>query len=77
MMMRIGKKKRQQHLERVIYEEAQELARRRNWSVSFTLSIMWSRFKSSGELKEAEAAFILMQREEEHKGKGDAIFTEW
>ncbi len=65
------------HLERVIYEQAQELARRRNWSVSFTLSIMWSRFKSSGEPKEAEAAFILMQREEDHKGKGDAIFKEW
>ncbi len=70
-------KKQQQHLERAIYEEAQELARRRNWSVSFTLSIMWSRFKSSGEHKEAEAAFILMQREEEHKGRGDVIFTEW
>ena len=32
-------------LERVIYEEALELARLRNWSVGFTLSIMWSRFK--------------------------------
>jgi len=41
-------------LERVIYEEAQELARRRNWTVSFTLSIMWSRFKSAGNSKEAE-----------------------
>ena len=77
MMMRIGKKKRQQHLERVIYEEAQELARRRNWSVSFTLSIMWSRFKSSGDVKEAEVAFVLMQREEERKDKRDRIFTEW
>jgi hypothetical protein len=66
-----------QPLERVIYEEAQELARRRNWTVSFTLSIMWSRFKSAGELKEAETAFILMQREEERKGKKDPIFTEW
>jgi hypothetical protein len=70
-------KNQQQLLERVIYEQAQELARQRNWSVGFTLSIMWSRFKSSGEPKEAEAAFILMQREEEHKGKGDPIFTEW
>ena len=68
---------KQQPLERVIYEEAQELARRRNWSVGFTLSIMWSRFKDAGEHKEAEAAFVLMQREEEHKGKGDPIFTEW
>ena len=64
-------------LERVIYEEAQELARRRNWTISFTLSIMWSRFKSAGNSKEAETAFILMQREEERKGKGDPIFTEW
>jgi hypothetical protein len=77
MMMRIGKKRRQQTLERVIYEEAQKIARQRNWSVSFTLSIMWSRFKSAGELKEAETSFILMQREEERKGKGDSIFTEW
>jgi hypothetical protein len=68
---------KKQPLERVIYEEAQELARRRNWTVSFTLSIMWSRFKSAGELKEAETAFILMQREEERKGKKDPIFTEW
>ncbi len=65
------------HLERVIYEQAQELAHRRNWSVSFTLSIMWSRFKDGGDIKEAETAFILMQREEEHKGRGDPIFTEW
>ena len=70
-------KNEQQPLERVIYEEAQELARRRNWSVGFTLSIMWSRFKDAGEHKQAEAAFVLMQREEEHKGKGDPIFTEW
>ena len=68
-------KRHQLLLERVIYEEAQELARRRNWSVGFTLSVMWSRFKSAGEHEEAEAAFILMQREEEHKEKGDSIFT--
>jgi hypothetical protein len=70
-------KNKQQPLERVIYEEAQELARQRNWSVGFTLSIIWSRFKSAREHKEAEAAFILVQREEERKGKGDPIFTEW
>ncbi|MDQ3854267.1 MAG: hypothetical protein M3299_15735 [Thermoproteota archaeon] len=69
--------KKQQSLERVIYEKARELARRRNWTVSFTLSIMWSRFKSAGNSKEAETAFILMQREEERKGKKDPIFTEW
>jgi hypothetical protein len=70
-------KKQQQLLERVIYEEAQEIAHLRNWSISFTLSIMWSKFKDGGDIREAEAAFILMQREEEHKGKGDPIFTEW
>jgi hypothetical protein len=69
--------KRQQPLERVIYEKALELARQRNWSVGFTLSIMWSRFKSGGDVKEAEVAFVLMQREEERKGKRDRIFTEW
>jgi hypothetical protein len=70
-------KKQQQLLERVIYEEAQELARQRNWSVSFTLSVMWSRFKDAGDIRGAEAAFILMQREEERKGLRDPIFTEW
>ncbi len=64
-------------VERVIYEEAQELARQRNWSISFTLSLMWSQFKSAGDIKEAEAAFVLMQREEGRKGKRDPIFTEW
>ncbi len=64
-------------IERVIYEEAQELARQRNWSVSFTLSFMWSQFKSAGDIKEAEAAFVLMQREEGRKCKRDQIFTEW
>ena len=71
------KKHQQPPLERVIYEQAQGLARQRNWSVGFTLSVMWSRFKSAGEHKEAEAAFILMQQEEERKGRGDPIFTEW
>ena len=70
-------KKQQQPLERVIYEKALELARQRNWSVGFTLSVMWSRFKSGGDVKEAEVAFVLMQREEERKGKRDQIFTEW
>jgi hypothetical protein len=69
--------KKQQPLERVIYEKALELARQRNWSVGFTLSVMWSRFKSGGDVKEAEVAFVLMQREEERKGKRDQIFTEW
>ncbi|MFL6426283.1 MAG: hypothetical protein ACJ70U_08775 [Nitrososphaera sp.] len=63
--------------ERVIYKEALEKARRRNWSVGFTLSIMWSRFKDAGDVKEAETAFVLMQREEERKGRRDPIFTEW
>ncbi len=70
-------KKQQLPLERAIYEEARELAKRRNWSVGFTLSIMWSQFKSAGDVKEAEAAFVLMQREEEGRGKRDPIFTEW
>jgi hypothetical protein len=69
--------KKQQLVERVIYEEAQELARQRNWSVSFTLSIMWSRFKDGRDTREAEAAFVLIQREEERKGVKDTIFTEW
>ena len=69
--------KKQQLLELVIYEEAQELARQRKWSVSFTLSVMWSRFKDGGDIREAETAFVLMQREEERKGVKDPIFTEW
>jgi hypothetical protein len=68
---------KKQPLEQVIYEEALKLARQRNWSVGFTLSIMWSRFKSAGDIEEAEAAFVLIQREEERKGKRDPIFTEW
>jgi hypothetical protein len=70
-------KKQQQVLERVIYKEAQELAHKRNWLVSFTLSVMWSRFKDGGDNRESEAAFILVQREEERKGLKDPIFTEW
>jgi hypothetical protein len=75
--MMIHKKQQQQLLERVIYEEAQELARQRNWSVSFTLSVMWSRFKDARDTRDAEAAFVLIQREEERKGVKDPIFTEW
>ena len=69
--------KKQPPLEQVIYDNALDLARRRNWSVGFTLSIMWSRFKSAGDVKESEVAFVLMQREEERKGKRDPIFIEW
>ena len=70
-------KKHQPTPEGVIHERARELARRRNWTVGFTLSIMWSRFRDAGDIKGAEAAFILIQREEEHKGKKDPVFTEW
>ena len=64
-------------IEQVIYKEAEELAKRRSWTVSFALGIMFSNFKTAGNIKEAEIAFVLMQREEEHKGKEDPIFTEW
>jgi hypothetical protein len=70
-------KKKQQLLEGVIYDQAQELARKRNWSLSFALSMMWSRFKDGRDTREAEAAFILIQREDERKGVNDTIFTEW
>jgi hypothetical protein len=75
--MMIHNNKQQQHLEQVIYEKAQELARQRNWSVSFTLSVMWSRFKDARDTRGAEAAFVLIQREEERKGLKGPIFTEW
>jgi hypothetical protein len=71
------KKRKQKTLEQLIYEEAQELARQRNWSVSFTLTLMWSRFKEAGDTRGAEAAFVLIQREEERKGVKDSILTEW
>lgn len=45
-------------LERAINEEAQELARLRKWTVSFALSIIWSIFKSAGELENAQTAFF-------------------
>jgi hypothetical protein len=70
-------KKQQLLLERVIYEEAKELSHQRKWSVGFTLSVMWSRFKDAGDSRGAEAAFVLIQREEERKGVKDPIFTEW
>jgi hypothetical protein len=38
---------------------------------------MGSRFRDAGDIKGTEAAFILMQREEERKGKKDSVFTEW
>jgi hypothetical protein len=38
---------------------------------------MWSNFKSVGELENAQVDFVLMQWEEECKGKKDQIFTEW
>jgi hypothetical protein len=38
---------------------------------------MGSRFRDAGDIMGTEAAFILMQREEEHKGKNDPVFTEW
>ncbi len=72
-----NKKQQQTTLEGIIYQEARELARLRNWSVSFTLSFMWSRFKDTQDIRGAEAAFILMQREEVRKGAKDPIFTEW
>ena len=75
--MMTHKKKQQQLLEQTIYEQAQELASKRNWSLSFALSMMWSRFKDGGDTREAEAAFILIQREDERKGVNDTIFTEW
>ena len=71
------KKKRQKTLEQLIYEEDQELARQREWSVSFTLSFMWSRFKDAGDTRGAEAAFVLVQREAERKDVKDPIFIEW
>jgi hypothetical protein len=71
------KKRKRKTLEQLIYEEAQELARQRNWSVSFTLTLMWSRFKEAGDTRGAEAAFVLIQREEERKGVKDSILTEW
>jgi hypothetical protein len=71
------KKKRQKTLEQLIYEEAQELASQREWSVNFTLTLMWSRFKDAGDTRGAEAAFVLVQREEERKGVKDSILTEW
>ena len=75
-MMLTDKQQSLPSLERVIYEEAQELAKRRKCTVSYALSIMWSNFKSVGEVRGAEAAFVLMQREEQRNGKGqDSIFT--
>jgi hypothetical protein len=42
-----------------------ELASKRHWTVSFALSILWSKFKSAEELGNTEIVFVLLQREEE------------
>jgi hypothetical protein len=63
-------------LEQVMYEEARQLARGRNWSVSFALSIIWSNFKSAGDVENTEVVFVLVQREEQRKGKQLPIFIE-
>jgi hypothetical protein len=72
-------RKKQQHscsLEQVMYEEARQLARGRNWSVSFALNIIWSNFKSAGDVENTEVVFVLVQREEQRKGKQLPIFIE-
>ena len=73
------KKQQQQHsssLEDVMYEEARQLARGLNWSVSFALSIIWSNFKSASDVENTEVVFVLVQREEQRKGKQLPIFIE-
>ncbi|HZA47512.1 MAG TPA: hypothetical protein VE521_01145 [Nitrososphaera sp.] len=68
-------KKQQQLLEQVICETNSRASTPAK--LGDKLSVMWPRFKSAVEHKEAEAAFILMQRKEERKDKRDSIFTEW
>jgi hypothetical protein len=78
-MRKKQQQQQQQHsssLEQVMYEEARQLARGRNWSVSFALSIIWSNFKSAGDVENAEVVFVLVQREEQRKGKQLPIFIE-
>jgi hypothetical protein len=41
------------------------LASKRHCTMSFALSILWSKFKSVGEHENAEIAFVLLQRERE------------
>ena len=41
------------------------MASKRHCTMSFALSILWSKFKSVGEHENAEIAFVLLQRETE------------
>jgi hypothetical protein len=43
------------------------LASKRHCTMSFALSILWSKFKSVGEHENAEIAFVLLQRERERE----------
>jgi hypothetical protein len=43
------------------------LASKRHCTMSFALSILWSKFKSVGEHENAEIAFVLLQREREEE----------
>lgn len=46
------------------------MASKRYCTMSFALSILWSKFKSVGEHENAEIAFVLLQREEELEEEG-------
>ena len=46
------------------------MASKRHFTMSFALSILWSKFKSVGEQENAEIAFVLLQREEELEEEG-------
>jgi hypothetical protein len=50
--------------------EGQEFESKRHCTMSFALSILWSKFKSVGEQENAEIAFVLLQREEELEEEG-------
>jgi hypothetical protein len=43
------------------------LASKRHCTMSFALSILWSKFKSVGEHENFEIAFVLLQRERERE----------
>jgi hypothetical protein len=43
------------------------LASKRHCTMSFALSILWSKFKSVGEHENAEIAFVLLHRERERE----------
>jgi hypothetical protein len=43
------------------------LASKRHCTMSFALSILWSKFKSVGEHENAEITFVLLQRERERE----------